>query len=251
LARNPGLHPKRAVKTIILYPIPLDNWGVFEPFARRFADTFRQHPPGDEYELWGMCCFAIPSDPVREIFRDINCTFHSYYHRSQDGIGAHQFASWLFNENVFMVGMTSRCYFHRAGWLTKLVDARNKYGPGLYGLCANRETHPLHICCRCYAIDSDDFKQYPYVLNTREMGFVFETGDGITIDPAHVWIKNQGKAAKVVMWDGVYDEPEWFTPNNRWRHGDQSNVLVWDKHTDEYMNASPEEKEKLAAHCHV
>jgi hypothetical protein len=153
------------------------------------------------------------------------------------------------DENMFMIGMTSRCYFHRPGWLSKLVEARNQYGPGLYGLCANRETHLLHICCRCYAIDSDDFKSYPYVLNSRMMGFAFETGDGVPIGPAHVWMQKQGKAAKVVMWDGVYDEPEWFTPNNRWRHGDQSNVLVWDKHTDAYANASPEEKERLAAYC--
>jgi hypothetical protein len=236
------------MKTIVLYPIPLDNWTVFEPFAERFTRTFRQFPPGEDCEVWGMCCMALPNDSVRQLFDGIVSRFVPYYHISQDSCGSHQFASWLLEENTFMVGMTSRCYFHRSGWLTKLVEARRGNGPGLYGLCANRETHALHICCRCYAMDSDDYKNYPYVVNTRAMGLAFETGDGIPEGPAHVWMQKRGRVAKVVMWDGVYDEPDWFTPSNRFRNGDQSNMLVFDKHTDAYRDGTPEQRAQLEAY---
>lgn len=236
------------MRTVITYPLPFDSWHTFTAEVGRFIDTFKHYPPGVDYELWAMCCWGEPNDPLREMFYGTKCRFVPYYFNGRD-CGCAQFAAKMLDSNSLLVVTTTRTYFHKAGWLKQITDAREKYGPGLYGLCANREGYPLHICCRCYGIDSDDLSAYPHSINSREEGHAFETGAGIPEGPAHVWMLNQGKVAKVVMWDGVYDEPDWFTPANRFRNGDQSNMLVWDKHTDVYRDSSPEEKRRIASLC--
>jgi hypothetical protein len=37
-----------------------------------------------------------------------------------------------------------------------------------------------------------------------------------------------------VTWDGDYDLPEWRKPDNIFRRGDQSNLIVRDRHADAY-----------------
>ncbi|HUD73959.1 MAG TPA: hypothetical protein VMQ76_02730 [Terracidiphilus sp.] len=235
------------MKTAVVVPLPFDAWDTFEPFIKRLTDTFRKYPPSVDCQVWAMATKGTADAATRALFDGINCRFVSYYHDGRDS-GSWQFASWLMEENTFMVPMTSRTYFHRSGWLKRVVAAREHHGPGLYGLCANRETYALHICCRCFGIDSNDFREYPHLINSQEAGHAFETGDGIPEGPAHVWMRSRGKVAKIVMWDGVYDEPDWFTPANRFRHGDQSNVLVWDKHTDGYRDGTQEQRAQLESY---
>jgi hypothetical protein len=40
--------------------------------------------------------------------------------------------------------------------------------------------------------------------------------------------------------------PHWRKPENIFRRGDQSNLLVWDRHTEIFAKASEEERAKLA-----
>ena len=58
-------------------------------------------------------------------------------------------------------------------------------------------------------------------------------------------IETQGGSVKLVTWDGCYEKKDWFSVPNRFRDGDQSNLLIRDKHSDAYASASPEEKERL------
>jgi hypothetical protein len=179
------------------------------------------------------------------LFYGIKVRFFEYYASGEDA-GVYQQIVNAQSENALVVFMTSRCHFHRAGWLAKLVEAREKHGPAMYGMAANRETWPLHICGRGTTFDSHDFKFYPHRLDDKARdGQFFEVGknnpDGTLLD----WAERRGLPGKLVMFDGVYDKPDWFKPANRFRNGDQSNVLVWDKHTDIFANADEAEKARL------
>lgn len=226
---------------IINYPVPLDNWEAFRPDVEKFVRTLREFDPGEGYFIKAMCAWRNPTEEVRHLFQGLNVGFFRYDGPGLD-TGSAQFSADQMTHNNFMVCFTTRHYFYRAGWLKQLCDARRQFGPGLYGLCANRETYPLHICLRCYGIDSDDFKQYPYHINSKERCHQWEVYHCLP------WMRSMGRPCKLVMWDGVYDEPDWFTPANRFRHGDQTNVLVWDRHTDSYRDGSPEHRARLEAY---
>lgn len=175
------------------------------------------------------------------MFRGLRCRFVRYDGPGLD-TGSAQFSADQMTENNFMVCMTSRHYFWKYGWLKNLCDARQQFGPGLYGIRANRENHPLHICLGFYGIDSDDFKQYPYHINSRIRCHEWEVNHALS------WMRSLGHVTKLVLWDGVYDESEWFSRPNRFRNGDQSNLLVLDRHSDSYRDGSPQHRAQLEAY---
>lgn len=229
------------MKTIISYPIPLDNWSVFRPEVERFVSTLKKFDPGTEYELIGMCASKPANEEVGRLFDGIPHRFIQYDGPGLD-TGSAQYNAWQQSENVYMVCMTTRHYFFRSGWLKRMVDARTKHGPGLYGIRANRETYPLHICLGFMGIDSDDFKLYPHHVNSRDACHEWEVFFALP------WIRSLGRVAKLVDWDGEYDEPQWFSKPNRFRHGDQTNLLAWDRHSDAYRYGTPQLRAQLEAY---
>ena len=189
-----------------------------------------------------MSCWREPTDEEREIFNGINTVFITYMDHGAD-IGSSQHAAGLLCDDAFMVMMTSRCYFHKEGWLKLMVDARVKYGSGLYGCSANHDTHRLHVCTRAYAMDSVDFKSYPHIITNRLMGPLFEIGEANEFGNLMEWMETtRKKPARLVFFDQVAEKKDWFTIANRFRDGDQSNMLAWDKHTDLYRDATDEGK---------
>lgn len=231
------------MKTVIAYPIPFDGWTIFKPFVERFVDTFRKVIKGADCEVMPVCNWGEPTDEVREMFRDIKTRFLYYYGNGCD-VGSWQHAAGfceLFPNPVFLVCMTTRSYFHMDGWLYRLVFEREKYGPGLYTTSASHEGGTLHPCLRAFGVDAEDMRAYPVKHESREFGTEFE---------AHChfanWLESERKrAVRLVSSAGCYDRPDWFTIPNRFRTGDQSGVIIWDKHTDLWRDAGPEEKERL------
>lgn len=232
------------MKVILCLPIPLDNWTTFEPFVERFVRTFKQFPPGCEYELYAVCNWGEPTDKIREMFYGIKTRFVSYYENGWD-IGSAQFVAWQVPRNAFLVAMTTRCYFHREGWLKLMVEAREKYGKGLYGCTANHDGYRLHLCTRAYAMDASDFLEYPHTIDSRAKGPLFEVGQCNEKGNLMEWMESIGRPPRLVFFDRVAEKPDWFTVPNRFRHGDQSNVLVHDYHTDIWRDADEEHKALL------
>ncbi len=233
------------MKTVITLPLPFDNWTFFEPFIERFARTFKQFKPGCEYEVAAVCNWGDPTDKVREMFYGIKTKFVPYYENGWD-IGGAQHVAHTLPDDVFMVNMTSRCFFHREGWLKMMVDAREALGAGLYGCSANHDGYRLHLCTRAYAMDAGDFKEYPRKIDSRARGPMFEIGAHNEYGNLMEWMEaSRGKPSRLVFFDGVREKPDWFTAPNRFRHGDQSNVLVHDFHTDIYKDAGDEMREIL------
>lgn len=163
------------------------------------------------------------------------------YNENGCDIGSAQYASELLKENAFMVNMTSRCYFHREGWLKRLLEARNKHGKGLYGVSASWEGGKPHICTRAYCMDSEDFTRYPHIIDTREKGQKFEVGEWCITD----WFRQQDLSTIQVTFDGEQHQADWRKPDNIFRKGDQTNCLVWDRHTLIYQEADANDKRRL------
>ena len=60
------------------------------------------------------------------------------------------------------------------------------------------------------------------------------------------WADRAGYPTVLVTVDGRYFKGNWRKPANIFRRGDQSNMLIHDRHTQLLENASPEEKRKLS-----
>lgn len=230
----------------IVYPVPFDAWYEFYWFVQRFADSFREYPPGiDDYVVHAVCCWGEPTDFVRNLFYGIKTVFHVYNEDGAD-IGAAQWlAKRVIPANELMLMMTTRCYLHRPGWLWWFKDAREKHGSGLYGTSANHDGHRLHLCTRGYAMDALEMATYPHIINSRAVGPKFEVGVDNPNGNLLEWFESRGLPVMLLFFDGGATKENWFKVENRFRHGDQSNMLIWDKHSDLWLKASPEERARL------
>lgn len=241
------------MKTVIVYPVPMDNeevWELFKPFITRFTDSLRAFPPGCEYDLWVVTNRPVPDEtPLHWLdwavnsFNGLKPMWMNYTGSGAD-IGSLQTYVNSCQENEFVVFCNTRVYAHREGWLKRLVDARETFGPGLYATSVSREGGKLHACGRCFGVDSDDFKEYPHVIDSRDKGHFFEIGDGCFME----WFLSIGRNRNLVQFDGI-THSEKHPLVNGYRSGNQSNVLVWDKHTQYYAHSDSAEKTRLEKMC--
>lgn len=241
MADRKGIHP---VRVVIAYPVPFDAWGDFRDKVERFTRTFKEHPPGMRCEVIAVANWGGPTDEVREMFYGIPCHWDSYFGHGCDG-GTWQHVARAINPDDFLICSTSRAYFHRSGWLAQMMAARHTYGEGVYTTSASYECG-LHACMRFFGVDAKYFKAYPVEMTCRE-GHDFETGVRGPIPGFGQFVANAGGKQMVCTWEGPFEKPDWFAPANRFRNGDQSNMLVFDRHTDIYRDASPDEKRHLEA----
>lgn len=237
------------MNTFCVYPIPLDSaeiWAEFAPAVRRFAHTWREFPPMADCKLMLVANNADPKGVERDIFKDLDVEWVRY-----DGAGCDA-GSWQLAASLihgFQVNFTSRCYFHRTGWLKRLVDAREFGGPGLYGTSASHEGGRWHVCLRAWGIDSEDFREYPVKLDSRDRGVAFEVGNGEEPGSLTKWMALRKKMPTLVYFDSVHGQLTWDSPDKIFRRGDQSNLLVFDKHSEEYEKADEPEKLRLEGLC--
>lgn len=235
------------MKTVIVYPLPFDAWDTFEPFVKRFAETFKQFPPGvNNYELWLMCCWGKPTEEIRQLFYGTKARFIDYPGHGCD-LGAQQYASFHAvgrgYEDAFLICLTSRCFFHREGWGLRYQEARAKHGRGLYGSFASWESDKPHICTRGHALDAEMFRAYPHEILTREDGQKAEVGEWSLSD----WFRKQELPLVQILWDEDNLAWNWRKPEGTFRRGEQNACLMWDKHTQAFADADEDEKLRLRA----
>jgi hypothetical protein len=208
--------------------------------AKRFAATYRQFPAGIEHELIiGLVgCGG-------ELFSGISSTiFKGIKHRTIDCASVkgwdstcHRFIAGQIDAD-FVVCCASTVHFKRTGWLKLMVDARKQYGEGLYGSAASLEVRP-HIRTGFFGCDRKNLIQYDQPIRNRKEGGLFEKGpNSITL-----WHWRHYLPAVMVAWDYASYCPEDWTPcGSRFRHGDQSNLIAFDRHEDIFDHADSWEK---------
>ena len=224
----------------VVYPVPLDAWDTFRPHVAEFCRTWQEFPPGAPCTLVCVCRGGLPQGDQLSPFIPLgNVRFVPYDGNGFD-IGAHQYFAFQAGD-AFNVNVSTRVFFHRPGWLAKLLESRHYFGPGLFGTAVSVETGVLHFRTHCYGIDAPVFRRYPDLINSRERTFEFEHARNNHPRGSFLqWAMNQGDlAAACVYWDGGWRPSEWFNRPNIWRKGDESNLLVFDHHTRSFLNSPP------------
>ncbi len=159
--------------------------------------------------------------------------------------------SWLFAarniETDLLVCFNSSTYITGDGWLKRFVEAVEAHGDGLYGPLASYEI-ATHIRTPCMIFQPKVLKDYPREVNSREDTYRFEVfgwANGSPTPNITLWADWKGFKTMLVTWDGAYDQPDWRTPPNVFRRGDQSNLIVRDRHCDAYEVSDAEGKARL------
>jgi hypothetical protein len=219
---------------------PEPDW--YAPYTKRFVDSYLKYPAGIEHELIICFCGGDPSIGMMELFDPIATSYASYRGPGWD-IGAYQTVSERLDADLAMF-MAAPVNFIRADWLAPFKEAREVYGNGLYGPQASYENYP-HIRTGCFACPPLLFNTYPHKIDSREKCCWFESGGGNPSWNFTGWMLANGYEARMVLPGRCCKLQAWRDPPNIFRRGDQSNLLIWDRHNDIYRESSLERQRIL------
>jgi hypothetical protein len=211
------------MRTALIYPYIVPKAEALRPAFQRFVDTYQRFPAGVEHDLWLVACNG--GEIAREDVRDIAALSYwrlAEYHGEGRDIGCHQHAANCLDSSYeFIVCCSSQVYFHREGWLKRMVEARAEKGPGMYGGMGSLEQGRPHLRTCFYGTDPVLFRGYPEVVNSRVKALKFESQPNYFLG----WLLAQGMTGYMVAWDGIYGPESYRTPANVFRRGDQSNCI--------------------------
>lgn len=236
------------MKINLLYVIPGPIEGapgpdMYFPGAQRFIETYRKFPPGAEHDLVLINSNSGMTDQHRVLFE---ATPHRIIDVEQTGwdSGAQQAAALQMQDDDWCFFMSSWAHFVMPDWLPKIVAAIEEHGDCLYGTQASGENH-LHLrgtgyCCRAGA-----FKEYPHLVTSRAASFRWESGDASFDNLSFTNFHLKRNGSWLVTPTGCHAHGNWLLIPNGFRSGDQSNILVHDKHTKIYAKSTDDEKQTL------
>ena len=228
------------MKIAMIYPYVVPKAEAYRPDWQRFIDTYKKFPAGIEHDLIIATCNG-PTIEDQDLTYSDGVDFYESgpYHGEGCDIGCHQFhANALDPSYDWMVCCSSQVHFHRAGWLKRMVEARELFGPGMYGAMGSFEQMRAHIRTCFYAVEPVLFRGYPEVVNSRVKSLQFESQPNNFLG----WLQGQGLNGYMVAWDCICRPEDFRKPANVFRRGDQSNCLVWDRHTAIYASDTPEQR---------
>lgn len=202
-------------------------------YITRFASTYHAFDAGIPHTLLFICNNGKLDNTCRAALSGLNGTCLERSNNGWDIGGYIESSNGVLHDFDFVLFTGQSVYFHRPGWLARLVEARSQHGDGLYGVWATNVVRP-HIITTAFATSPDLLRRYPHRVLTKEQRYVFEHG---TNSFWH-WLDLQGKPARLVTWDGSWGPKEWRAPKDIIWRGDQSNCLAWCNHTDSYSKST-------------
>ncbi len=234
-----------ATNVILAYCLPVASLGA-EHFghACRFAACLHAFPPLAKHELVIISNGGPPDLSTEALFAPFDARFIEHDDSGWD-IGAYIAASKQVTCDMLVCfGGTS--YFKRKGWLSRLVWAWERYGPGFYGTLSSFEIRP-HLNTTGFACMPELLSTYPAKVLTKADRYEFEHGR----NSLHLRAQRMNLPVKLVTWDGVWDMRHWRVPDNIYRRGDQSNCLTYFHATENYELQPWEGKLAQAAKTNV
>jgi len=220
--------------TVVL--VRVNNKPEYRHGEQRLLDSYLRYDAGYEHDL-------VIIDRNGDSSYDVEAN-HIRYNGGGWDCGAWQFAGRNIDTDL-LVCFNSSTYVTGPRWLKHFVQAVEEYGDGLYGPLASYEIQP-HIRTPCMIFQPHVVRGYPHEVLSRDDTWRFEV---FGFPPENVnftqWVKNKGLQTRLVTWDGVYDMQEWRNPPNIFRRGDQSNLIVRDRHVEAYDVSDAEGKLKL------
>lgn len=204
---------------------------------QRLLDSYLKFDAGHPHDL-------VIIDRCGDSPNDVEFARHVRYDLGGWDCGAWQWASKNIESDLLFC-LNSSCYITGDGWLKRFVDAVETHGMGLYGPLTSYEVVP-HIRTPCFVFHPDVMKDYPMEVETRENTYQFESmGWPNGVPNFTQWVRKKGLPTVLVTWDGEYDLWQWRTPSNIFRRGDQSNLIIKDRHVEAYEISDEENKRKL------
>lgn len=221
----------KIVRRVEKYPIATP----YEIGHKRFYDAYREFKPVIPHDLIIVRCGAT------EEATDFD-SIATHYMR-YDGWGAdsaaYQFVVRVLDYDLVLC-LNTLAYPWRHGWLEPFVEAFKVHGKGVYGATASYEIHP-HLRTPAIAFHPDLIREYPFTITNRADAGMFEASP----NSISAWADRVGYPCILVAAQGRYYRVDWRKGPNIFRRGDQSNCLVFDRHTDLYRDADAATKAKL------
>lgn len=226
------------MKIGVCYVCPVLKWSDYEPLVRRFLASYKAFPPGYPHDFHLVCNGGNPDAKILDLFSGLNPAVHLHDNTGWD-IGA--FSKMADVDCDAMLFLGTNTHFKLAGWLRRMVEAREKSGPGLYGTSASFDI--------CPHIRTNGFLCHPKLVGAawakncadKKPRHHFELGKNSLTAIA----TGQNLPVILVTWDGFYEQAEWRKAPDIFRRGDQGNCLIFDRHHEIYESSSPERKIRL------
>lgn len=229
---------------ILVAYIAVSKGPITQDYCARFVGSYSVCQPGVSHDTV-VCCNggALPRETAL-LFLPMTVKF---YPRENDP--GYDISAYIDVANHFECDMLccfgESVYFHRQGWLKRMVDAWTAYGPGMYGFFSSH-AGCAHLNTTAFCVAPKFLKGYPKVRNHYDR-YQFEHGQ------AALWrrIQSFGFPVRLVTWDGAYPAGHWRDPRDILWRGDQSNCMVWANHVDRYRAAAPLTKARWAAQSDI
>lgn len=220
-------------KITLVYICPVESCGsVYSDNARRFVSSYHNFPPEAEHEIIVVSNGGKPSEQTQILFSSISNAKLIENDNVGWDIGAFQkFAGLVAGDQMLCLG--SSIYFHRKGWLRRLIEAWREKGPGVYGTSCTYEILP-HIRPSFVMLEPKILLAYPYKIRSRTDCFGFEGSRWRRKMNFTAWSQKLGFPNWLVTWDGIYGIREWDKPANVFRKGNQLSMLALDHHADAF-----------------
>ncbi len=207
------------LKIAIIYVYPDMLTETYGPLARRFVNSYMQHPPGErDHDIHVVINYGQEGGNYTQTFRPLSCQYTMHNNRGKD-IGAFQVMAKKLLDYDLMVCLGANIHFIKAGWLDRIANAYEENGPGLYGCWAFHQP-AVHIRTTAFWCSPQLLDSYPYVVH-NDSRYEFEHGQKSIVN--HV--TNIGFNSFQVTWGGCY-------PIESWHHVPNDQCLFLDQFCD-------------------
>lgn len=225
----------KIVLTYIYVSKPSEG-GDYSEAHDRFVRTYKMFYPKTDHEF----VVLTYGGPCRDtaMFRALNPDYIPCYSSGHD-CGAMMLASQVIDCDL-LICCNSQIHFWRAGWIERLVAAFEKHGPGLYSPFGSYENTP-HLRTPCLAFPPKLLRTFPFLVHNRTTANAFESGPNNVTQ----WVRQQGLPTMMVTWNEVLPQQAWRKPANCFRRGDQSDLLVFDRHSKLWSELPEGDPKKL------
>lgn len=207
-----------------------------EEMARQFVRSYLKHPPGVDHQTVVVVQAGRLSPAMEQLFGMLPNV--SLYHHDDTGhdIGGYLAVSKHIQTDL-MICFGGSTFVRKEGWMRRMLEAVDKYGPGMYGPTASYQITP-HLNTTGFWLPTMLLAEYDRPVVTRHDRYEWEHGGGAFWKDLQF---KKGLPVKLVTWCGEYSWDAWRDPalRNIYHRGTQDNMLSAFRHAINYQLASP------------
>lgn len=223
---GPSLDPQIALGT---------QWSddVSRHNRRRFRDHLLSTDFADIAQLVILRVNPGDRSDSMSVFRSLAASFIDHLDPVGRDIGAILGAARQLPPDEFILFVGSTCYPVAPDWASRLFNAWTEYSPGAVAPFASLEVFP-HLRTACFGTQPRLLLEYPFEQLCSHDFYRFEHSSF----NYSLWLESRGFTPLQVTRQTVLPFRQCRNVRNGYRRGNQSELLVRDRHCDVYANAS-------------